>query len=689
MTPAFPTLAGCANTHNEANLLFDGRRIPERRQHPSRARTIGEADEPLPWSVVTLQILAGGHHLLHAAALIARFAHERSHIDDPLVLLAGDLRPVAGVSRIGQILVLLDLLADGREQVVGTHALFAAADQALEGQLLGPPHDRLDHGARGEVLEVEDLLVAVGVRHLEEAVLLGEAVHRVDRGRDHRLDGAHGVTAEVAGFRLRDRDLGRQVLPEDVARRAAIRPLDLDLHVEATRPQDGRIDEVLPVTGPDDDDVAQPFHAVDLGEELGHDGRLHVRGDAGAAGAEERVHLVEDHHDRHVVGRLLLGLDEDLADLALGLAHVLVQELRPLDVEEEALDLLATLLRDLLGEVVGHRLGDHRLTAAGRAVEEHTLRRRELVLLIIVGVEVGELDGVLDGLDLSAEAADVVVADVGHFLEREILDLALRQLLQQVARLRIHQKVVADLEPQLAERIGDDADLLLVGAQGDDRTLLVELLLEDHDVTLDLVAGGLDDVQSLVEDQLLTGLERLRFDRGVEVDLHLPPLRQDVDRRVLVDREVHAVRRGRRTELVDLFLERGDLLARLVESVHQLLVLVERLQERAVDLAELALSEARLLRYFANVDVDNGPSRGHAAPPPVILIAVERRWPPEAKGAFTPVDATMKPRSPRLMCPIWGPRGPVNNRGNHCMRAGESPKSSGENSAESERTRVG
>src|SRR5437773_3787847 len=149
------------------------------------------------------------------------------------------------------------------------------------------------------------------------------------------------------------------------------------------------------------------------------------------------------------------------------------------------------------------------------------------------------------------------------------------------------------------------------------------------------------------------------------------------------------VRRGRRTELVDLFLERGDLLTCLVESIHQLLVLVERLQERAVDLAELALSEARLLRYFSNVDVDDGPSRGHAAPPPVILIPLELRWPPEAKGAFAPVDATMKPRSPRLMCPIWGPRGPVNNRGNHCMRAGESPKSSGKNSAESERTRVG
>jgi len=36
----------------------------------------------------------------------------------------------------------------------------------------------------------------------------------------------------------------------------------------------------------------------------------------------------------------------------------------------------------------------------------------------------------------------------------------------------------------------------LVGAQRDHRALVVELFLEDDDVTLDLVAGGLDDVQS-------------------------------------------------------------------------------------------------------------------------------------------------------------------------------------------------
>src|SRR5437867_10920065 len=43
-----------------------------------------------------------------------------------------------------------------------------------------------------------------------------------------------------------------------------------------------------------------------LGQELGHDRALHVRRDAGAARAEQRVHLVEEDDDRHVLVGLLL-----------------------------------------------------------------------------------------------------------------------------------------------------------------------------------------------------------------------------------------------------------------------------------------------------------------------------------------------------------------------------------------------
>ncbi len=149
----------------------------------------------------------------------------------------------------------------------------------------------------------------------------------------------------------------------------------------------------------------------------------------------------------------------------------------------------------------------------------------------------------------------------------------------------VHEQVVADLEPSHPQGVGDDPHLLLVGPQRHHRPLRVQLLLEDHHVALDLVAGGLDDVEALVEDELLAGLEGVDLERGVLVDLHLAALGQDVDGAVLVGRQVDAVGAGWGAELIDLFLERGDLLARLVERVDQLLVLVERLREVAVRLA--------------------------------------------------------------------------------------------------------
>src|SRR6185503_7761554 len=411
---------------------------------------------------------------------------ERLHVDDALALLAGDLRPVVGIGGVRKILVLLELFADGRQEVVGHDALLAAPDVTLERELLRPAHDRLDHGAGGEVLEVEDLFVTVRVGDFQEAVLLAEGVHRLDRGTDHRGDGAGDVAAASLG--LGEGDIGGEVLGEDLRGRGAIGALDLDLHVEPAGAQDGRIDEVLAVGGADDDDVLEPFDAVDLSQELRHDGGLDVGGDAGAAGAEEGVHLVEEDDDGDILGGLLLGLDEDLADLTLGLADVLVEELGALDVEEEALDLLAALLGDLLGEIVGDGFGDHGLAAAGRTIEEHALGGRELVLLVVVAIEVRQLDGVLDGLDLIAETTDVFVTDIGHFLEREVFDFALRKLLQQVAALGVEQEMIAGLEALGAQRLGDDADLFFVGAEGDQRALGVELFLEDDDLALDLVA---------------------------------------------------------------------------------------------------------------------------------------------------------------------------------------------------------
>src|SRR5947208_303860 len=89
-----------------------------------------------------LEVLAGAHPFDGAATggLLA-LGHEHPQEDDALALLARDLGPVVRVGGVGQVLVLLVLLPDRLEEVVGADASAVAGDLALDGQLLGPPHD--------------------------------------------------------------------------------------------------------------------------------------------------------------------------------------------------------------------------------------------------------------------------------------------------------------------------------------------------------------------------------------------------------------------------------------------------------------------------------------------------------------------------------------------------------------------
>src|SRR3954452_9449370 len=64
------------------------------------------------------------------------FGHEHPEEDDALALLPGDLGPVVGVGGVGQILVLLVLLPDRVQEVVGADTPAVACDLALDGQLL-------------------------------------------------------------------------------------------------------------------------------------------------------------------------------------------------------------------------------------------------------------------------------------------------------------------------------------------------------------------------------------------------------------------------------------------------------------------------------------------------------------------------------------------------------------------------
>src|SRR5262249_52089453 len=123
---------------------------------------------------------------LAAAGVAVALVHDRADVDDALALLARDLRPVVGVRRVRQVLVLAELLLDRLEQILGGDPAVATRDRPLDRELLRPAHDVLDHRTRREVLEEQGLLVAVLVRHLEELVLVADGVHRVDGLVDHR-----------------------------------------------------------------------------------------------------------------------------------------------------------------------------------------------------------------------------------------------------------------------------------------------------------------------------------------------------------------------------------------------------------------------------------------------------------------------------------------------------------------------
>jgi hypothetical protein len=83
-----------------------------------------------------LEVLPGGHDARDLRLPVRGRAGQHLDVDDALALLAGDLRPVVRVGRVGQVLVLLELFPDRVQEIVDLDALLARVDVALEGQLL-------------------------------------------------------------------------------------------------------------------------------------------------------------------------------------------------------------------------------------------------------------------------------------------------------------------------------------------------------------------------------------------------------------------------------------------------------------------------------------------------------------------------------------------------------------------------
>ena len=213
-----------------------------------------------------------------------------------------------------------------------------------------------------------------------------------------------------------------------------------------------------------------------------------------------------------------------------------------------------------------------------------------------VGVQVRQLDRVVDLLDLVVEAADVRVGDVGHLFEDELLDLGARDALDEHAGARVHQEVLAGAQLHAEQLVAELAHALLVGAADDQRARAVlEELLVDHDLALDLGTAGEHDVQRLVEHDLLAALDLIELELGVRGDAHLPAGAEHVDGAVVVAAEERAVGRRRHGELLDLFAQGRDVLAGLTERGREALVLRDGLGELALRLEQALLEGAHAL----------------------------------------------------------------------------------------------
>ena len=240
----------------------------------------------------------------------------------------------SGLVVFGQVLVLLELVADGHLEVVEGQALLALGQEPLDGHLLGPPDDVLDHGTGVEVLEVQDLLVPGRVGDLEELVLL--AGPRTSGPPSRRSSGGSPCRGPVPSISelVGDRHAGRQVLGQDLlGRRASGRSI---LIFTSSRPGRRMAGSIMssrfeaPMTMTFDRDSTPSISESSWGtivfstsEEM-----------PAPAGPEQRVHLVEEHDHREPLRGLLLRPLEDQPDLPLRLTDVLVQELGPLDVQE-------------------------------------------------------------------------------------------------------------------------------------------------------------------------------------------------------------------------------------------------------------------------------------------------------------------------------------------------------------------
>ncbi len=208
----------------------------------------------------------------------------------------------------------------------------------------------------------------------------------------------------------------------------------------------------------------------------------------------------------------------------------------------------------------------------------------------------GQLDGVGDLLDLAVQTADVLVGNIGHLFEHELLDLGPGQHLEQQPRARVLQNGVTGADLATLECVRQLGHTLLVGSTQDHGPIaVVQQLLERDQFTGHFGGTGQHHVQRFVEDDLgPTGEVRLA-EVGVDRHPHLAATGEHVHSAVVITTQERAVSGRRLGQLLDLVTQGGDVLACLAQGVGELFVLGYGLRQLPLRLEQPLLERSHPL----------------------------------------------------------------------------------------------
>src|SRR5207253_2920297 len=405
--------------------------------------------------------------------------------------------------------------------------------------------------------DLVDRALEVGHRHdlavLSDREHPGLGAHRMDVGPRRALASAREDA--VVDVR-RDAHLPRVDL-EDRHAGLVARDRDLDDPIEAARAQEGFVEDVRPVRGPDDLHFPEGVEAIEFREQL-HERPLDLpvagRRDLEAL-RPDRIELVDEHDG----GGFLAGELEEFPHEPCALADVLLDQFRPDESDERRL------------RTVGDRFREERLPRAGRADQEDSFRRLDPDLAVQVRLKERVFDGLAQFAHLDLESSDVLVSD-GRFLD----DLCARDDRIQGRREDAHHGecllVQRDARPDHEVLLRD----VIRGVHDEVRT---RRRLHDH-------AAVRQDVPDVADDQRRT-LEAIEFLfeppdlllKPAELGLRIPLLALDPP--------------GRLQELVVAVLERGDPLRHFLRELTYLVVVhrIVRWVDVDTQTGELELAE--------------------------------------------------------------------------------------------------